>query len=509
MHKGIGNWLVKHAYYDSERLALVYKDKRFTYKQFNERVNELANAFVEMGIRKGERVNALLYNTNEMLESMFACSKIGAIFVPINYRLSVEEVYYIVNDSTGSLFIYDSRMRTLVDELRNKKSSIREYIHVGNNPHDADFLYEEVLSSSSKEEPGYDVALDDVHIMMYTSGTTGRPKGAMLTHGNTLWNAINMMNYLPVQQSDTTIGVAPLFHIGGMSCSVTPLFYKGGTVFLDDVFNPESVLQKIQDERITFMFLVPAMWQALTEVKDFEKYDLSSLRICECGGAPCPIPVIEKFQEKGVEFYEGFGLTETAPFVSLLDSKNSLRKHGSVGKTPMHVEVRIVDEYDRDVPVGDVGELVVKGPNVMKGYWNKPEATREAIRDGWFHTGDLAKFDEENFIYIVDRMKDMIITGGENVYPIEIEQHLYKHPNIREVAVIGYPDQKWGESIKVIASLKDSKNTITLDDIRDYLDGKVARFKLPKQLEVVEELPRNATGKILKMALRERVAQTK
>ncbi|WP_156289678.1 acyl-CoA synthetase [Oceanobacillus salinisoli] len=502
MQNSVGNWLVKHAYYDSDRLALIHHDKRFTYKELNERVNQLANACVSMGVRKGDRVNVLLFNTNEMIESMFACSKIGAIFVPINYRLSVEEVYYIVNDSTGDLFIYDSRMRSLVDELRKKKSSIREYIHVGNDPHQADFLYEETLSNSSKEEPGYDVELDEINMMMYTSGTTGRPKGAMLTNGNMLWNAINAVQYLPFHHTDVTISVAPLFHIGGMNSSATPLLYKGGTVILEDVFNPERILQIIQDEKVSNMFLVPAMWQALTEVENFNDYDISSLRFCSCGGAPCPIPVIEIFQSRGIEFLEGFGLTETSAFVSLLDSKNAIRKHGSVGKTAIHVDVRIVDENDQDVLIGEVGELLVKGPNVMKGYWNKPEETREALKDGWFYTGDLAKFDEEYFIYIVDRKKDMIITGGENVYPIEIEQHLYQHPNIREVAVIGYADKKWGESIKVVASLKDPSKAINLEELHDYLDGKVARFKLPKQFEIVEELPRNATGKILKTVLR-------
>ena len=253
---------------------------------------------------------------------------------------------------------------------------------------------------------------------------------------------------------------------------------------------------------MTCIFMVPAMWQALTEVERFDDYDLSSLKFCMSGGAPCPIPVIQFYQNRGIEFYEGFGLTETAPFVSLLDSKNAVRKNGSVGKAPVHVEIRVVDENDRDVKVGGVGELLVKGPNVMTGYWNKPEATKETIKDGWLYTGDLAKFDEEGFLYIVDRKKDMIISGGENIYPIEIEQHLYKHPNIREVAIIGYPDKKWGESVKAVVSLKDPSKPLTLEDVRSFLEGKIARFKLPKQLEILDALPRNATGKILKTVLR-------
>lgn len=505
MIKGIGSWLVKHSKVCPDRLALVYNERRFTYAEFNERVNRLSHALLNLGVRKGDRVDALLLNTNEMMEAVFACAKIGAIFVPINFRLSVDEVLYIVNDSRAYHFIYDVRMRPLVDQLRLKGSSLQEYIHVGNNPHEEDSLYEELIADASNAEPEFDVVLDDIHLMMYTSGTTGKPKGAMLSHGNTQWNAINCIHSIPSDNSDITLCVAPLFHIGGMSVFTLPLFYKGGTVILDDGFDPSRVLQKIHEERITCIFLVPAMWQALTAVPNFEAYDISSLRFAVSGGAPCPITVIEFYQKRNIPFYEGFGLTETAPFVSILDKENTVRKNGSVGKEPVHTTVRIVDPNDRDVPPGEVGELIVQGPNVMVGYWNKPEATKEAIKNGWFYTGDLAKFDDEGFIYIVDRKKDMIITGGENVYPIEIEQVLYRHENIAEVAIIGYPDEKWGESVKAIVSLKDKSQTITVQDVASFLDGKIARFKIPKQLEVVEALPRNATGKILKNVLRQQI----
>ncbi|MFC4801475.1 long-chain fatty acid--CoA ligase [Neobacillus sp. GCM10023253] len=503
MVQGIGNWLVKHCKVRPDRLALVYNEKRFTYLEFNERVNRLANALLSLGVRKGDRVDALLLNTNEMLEAVFACAKIGAIFVPINFRLSAEEVHYIVNDSRAYHFIYDSRMRPLVDQLRMMKSSLLEYIHVGNQPHYDDLLYEKLLEEASPVEPGFEIGIDDIHLMMYTSGTTGRPKGAMLSHGNTQWNAINFIHNTPVDYSDTTLAAAPLFHIGGMSVFTLPLIYKGGANILIDGFDPVRILQKINDEQVTTLFLVPAMWQALMSVPNFDAYDISSLQFAVSGGAPCPITVIEFFQKRGIPFYEGFGLTETAPFVSILDKENTIRKNGSVGKEPMHTTVRIVDPLDRDVRPGEVGELIVNGPNVMVGYWNKPDETKEAIRNGWFYTGDLAKFDEDGFIYIVDRKKDMIITGGENVYPIEIEQVLYRHPNICEAAIIGYPDEKWGESIKAVVALKDHSQTLTVTDLIQFLDGKIARFKIPKQLEIVEALPRNATGKILKTVLRQ------
>jgi|SRR5690625_214083 len=507
MQNGIGSWLRKHAYFDSNRLALIYQNRRLTYTELNKRVNQLSHALVSLGVRKGDRVDALLFNSNEMVETMFACAKIGAIFTPINFRLSIEEVVYIINDSSANHFVYDERMKELVDGLRERKTSLITYIHVGNKPQHDDLLYEEWIADFPTAEPEYEVQLDDIHLMMYTSGTTGKPKGATLSHGNTLWNAINAVNFLPYYHTDVTLTAAPLFHIGGMSVVTTVMFYQGGTVVLEDVFHPEKILQQIQNEKVTNMFLVPAMWQALTSIENFNNYDLSSVRFFISGGAPCPITIIEFFQNKGIKFFEGFGLTETAPFVCLLDSDNAIRKNGSVGKAPIHTEVKVVDPYDNDLPSGEVGELIVRGPNIMHGYWNNPEATREAIKDGWFYTGDLARIDEEDFVYIVDRKKDLIITGGENVYPIEIEQLLFRHPNIREAAIIGYPDEKWGESIKAVVALKDPETELELDELKDYLEGKIAGFKMPKQLQIVDELPRNATGKILKMVLRDQVRQ--
>lgn len=441
------------------------------------------------------------------METMFACAKLGAIFVPINFRLSPDEVEYIVRDSGGTVFIYDSRLAEVAAAIKERVIDVRHFIQVGQTNGD-DLPYEEVLANASYAEPDFGITLNDPHMMMYTSGTTGRPKGALLTHGNTQWNAVNAIHSIAVESDDVTLTVAPLFHIGGMNIFTTPTLYKGGTVVLDDKFHPISVLETIEKEKVTTLFLVPAMWLALTQVPNFEDYNLSSLRFNISGGASCPITVIEFFQNKGVPFLEGFGLTETAPFVSVLDSKNSIRKNGSVGKPPIHTDIKVVNELGEDVPVGEVGELIVKGPNIFREYWNMPEDTKHAIRNGWFYTGDLAKFDDENFLYIVDRKKDMIITGGENVYPVEVEQVLFRHPNIKEVAVIGYPDDKWGESVKAVIALKDQTELLSLDDIRSFCDGKLARYKIPKQVEIVNELPRNATGKVLKTVLRSRSTET-
>lgn len=503
MINGIGSWLVKHCERRAEKIAIIYNDNRFTYRELNDRVNRLANSLVNLGVRKGDRVNALLFNRNELMEAMFACAKIGAIFVPINFRNSVDEVEYVVRDSGGVIFIYDDRLDTIVDGLKSRISQIHYYIRVGENQTKKDLDFEELLIQANNDETEYVIGLNDAHMMMYTSGTTGRPKGAVLTHGNTQWNAINSLSSLPIDEEMITLTVAPLFHIGGMSIFTTPTLYKGGTVVLQDKFDPQSTLEIIEQEKITSLFLVPAMWLAITQHTKFDQYNLSSLKFNISGGAPCPLTIIEFFQQRGIPFYEGFGLTETAPIICVLDSSNSMRKNGSVGKTPMHTDIKIVDIDDKEVPVGQVGELIVKGPNIFIEYWNKPKETRDAIRNGWFYTGDLAKHDEEGFLYIVDRMKDMIITGGENVYPIEVEQVLFRHPNIKEVAIVGYPDEKWGESVKAVIALKNSAEHMSLIDVRKFCEGKLAPFKIPKQIELVAELPRNATGKVLKISLRE------
>ncbi|HZG71266.1 MAG TPA: AMP-binding protein, partial [Chondromyces sp.] len=271
MPHGIGDWLRKHCERDAEKTAIVFKEKRFTYQQLNDRVNQLAHSLLHIGVRKGDRVNVLLYNSNEMLEVLFACAKLGAIFVPINYRLSANEIEYIVEDSAAHHFIYDEQTKPLVEQLRKRKTRITDYIYVGNHPHEEDHRYEELLSEFPKKEPGYEIRHDDIVMMMYTSGTTGRPKGAMLSHGNIQWNTINYITFLSLAKEDTTLTVAPLFHVGGLNIFTVPMLYIGGTVLLDDQFNPQRTLEMIESEKITTLFLVPAMWQALSEIPNFDE----------------------------------------------------------------------------------------------------------------------------------------------------------------------------------------------------------------------------------------------
>lgn len=363
--------------------------------------------------------------------------------------------------------------------------------------------YDQVLVSGEARPVDIDVVRRDLSCLMYTSGTTGRPKGAMLTHDNHLWNVVNSLSFgRGLREGDVTVTVAPMFHIGGLGIHTLPLLYVGGTNVLLPAFDPVQTLDAMSRERATVQFMVPAMWAALMPVPGFDDFDLSSLELAVSGGAPCPLPVIDFYQGKGLPFQEGFGMTETAPIVSVLDADHVKEEAGSIGRAVFHVEARIADDADKDARVDEVGELVLRGPNVFTGYWGLPEATAEAFRGGWFHTGDLGRMDAEGFITLVDRKKDMIITGGENVYPIEVEQVLYRHPAVREVAVVGVPDIRWGETPVATVTLQEGAEA-TAEELIAYTRDRLAHFKCPTRIEFVSELPRTATGKVLKTVLRQ------
>ncbi len=496
MHPAItmGSWVARHASRKPGKLALVFKDQRVTYAELDARVRQVALGLKESGVRKGDRVAALLMNGLEVIELLLACTHLGAIFLPINFRLGAEEVAFILGDATPEVLVFHEAFAKTVDEAR-AKTLVRTLVQVGP---------EYVALHHGKPT---DVAIEQVEenepaMMMYTSGTTGRPKGALLSHANLLWNDVQVLLSIPARDDDLNYCAAPLFHIGGLNVLTGPMLYRGGTTIIDDKFDPKAALEVMSRARVTCAFMVPAMWGAMAAVPDFDKYDLSSLRYAIVGGAPCPLPVLEFYAARGITFREGFGLTETAPIVCLLAAEDGIRKSGSVGHPATHVEIRVVDEADRDVPRGEPGELVVRAPNVMLGYWNRPEETATALRGGWFHTGDLARVDDEGYVYIVDRKKDMVITGGENVYPVEVEQVLFRHPKVADVAVIGVPDERWGEAVVAVVVLRDESSTLSVAELVEFCEGKLARYKQPRRLEVVKALPRNATGKVLKNELR-------
>ncbi|GAA3238929.1 long-chain fatty acid--CoA ligase [Pseudonocardia petroleophila] len=507
MDRGIGHWVTRRAFLHGERTAFVSGDDHYSYTDVDRRTDQVASALRDLGVRKGDRVAVLLVNSVEFMELLLGCAKIGAITVPINVRLAGPEIGYILADSGADVFAFHEPLADgAVAALAEPGVRVRHRIRVWGPARDGEIGYDAFLSGGAAEPFHGDVDGSDVAFIMYTSGTTGRPKGAMLTHDNLLWNAVNVLGTAHgLRGSDVTVAVAPMFHIGGLGVHTLPLLYAGGTSVILPSFDPVGTLKAMAESRATVQFMVPAMWSALTRVPDFDSYDLSALKLAMGGGSPVPLTVIDFMQQRGVPFSEGFGMTETAPLVSILETDHVTAKAGSIGRVAVHVDARIVDPDDRDLPPDTVGELLVRGRNVFVGYWMKPAATAEAFRSGWFHTGDLGRIDPEGFITLVDRKKDMIISGGENVYPIEVEQVLFQHPGVLDAAVVGGPDEKWGERVVAVVVADPAAGAEpAAEDLIAWCRDRLAHFKCPREVHLVAELPRNATGKLLKTELRKR-----
>jgi fatty-acyl-CoA synthase len=500
------DWLERRNELTPEKEALVDAStgRRFTYRQFNQRANRLANGWrKEWGIQKGDRIAILAKNCPEYLESLFAAAKLGAILVPINIRLVGPELSYILNDCRPKGLIIGVDFVDVISEVEKEIDVYNRLLLDGATGSDM-VPYEEFLGSGEDFTPKLEepVSLDDPHVILYTSGTTGYPKGAIQTHGNILFNSLNANLALDLISSDVTLCGLPLFHTGGLHVMTTPTIHAGGTIVIERAFDAGEALGLIHERRVNTIFFVSTMWLFMSQHKDFQKTDFSGLRLAWTGGAPCPLHVIEAYQKKGVVFRQGYGLTEVGPDAMILPGEDAVRKAGSIGKPPFHSAMRIVDSEDKDVMTGQIGELIFRGPTVTPGYWNKPEATAEALRGGWFHTGDLAIKDEDGYVFIVDRVKDMIISGGENIYPVEIEKIIYQHPKVAEVAVIGIPDDKWGEVGNAIICPKPGE-ILTQEEVINFLQNKLARYKIPKMITFMEALPRNPAGKVLKRVLRE------
>ena len=506
MDHGFGNWATIHASRNPTRPAFVdgATDAVTTWRDLETRTNALADGLRRLGVRRGDRVAMLTLNSVAMMEVYFAVAKLGAISVPINFRLTAREVRYILTDSGASVAFVSTPFATTLAEAA-EGTAVRHRVGV---PVDAERAagvpndYEQLVASGSQDRVVREVGADEVCVIMYTSGTTGRPKGAMLTHGNFTANAVNLQGFgSGLSREDTTISAAPLFHIGALGVHTMPLAYVAGATIVMEAFTPEGWLGLAERHRITKAFNVPAMWAAIAQTESLGSRDLSSLTFAVSGGAPCPLVVIKAMQAAGMAFTEGFGMTETAPAAACLQQEDVVSHAGSIGRPVNLVDFRIVDEAGHEVPTGVVGELTMRGPSVFTGYWDNPVATAEAFRTGWFHTGDLAHVDEEGYYTLVDRKKDMVITGGENVYPIEVEQVIYEHPDVVEVAVIGAPDETWGE-IVVAAVVRREGSTLTEDELMAWTRERIAKFKSPKGIRFVDALPRTATGKVLKRVLR-------
>lgn len=502
----IGEWTTKRAMLQPDSTVIISDDGRtFTYGEFNSRVNSAANAMPGMGVSRGDRIAVLLPNVPEFLELWFATAKTGAIMVPLNYRLAPPEIEYILEDCGATALAYAPDFAEQVEEIRSRAKDVNTYLCVGGEGQEDDLVYDDWVSKALETEPATDPkpTLDDPHFIMYTSGTTGHPKGAILTHGNTHWNAINGVLAYQLSQNETNLVATPLYHIAGLSAGATPTIFSGGRVILMKYFNPDEALRMIESHKVTSMFGIPSMFQMMADCEHFDTTDFTSVRFLIVGGAPCPVPLIERYLSKGVAFNQGYGLTETAPGVTALPVEDALRKRGSAGKPLFYVDVDIVDDADMQVDRGELGEIVIQGSNVFQGYWNKPRETEEALKYGWFHTGDVGYFDSEGYLYVTDRKGDMIISGGENIYPVEVENVIRSNPKVADVGVVGLPDPAWGESPLAVVVLKSGERATT-EELIEYCRDKLARFKTPKKVVFADDLPRNSTGKVLKKELREK-----
>jgi fatty-acyl-CoA synthase len=504
----VGEWVYKRALTDpngpflkeSERV-----DRRYNNRQFNERVNRTANAFISRGIVPGDRITVVMLNSSEFLEIYFACAKIGAIMVPVNFRLAVPELLYIFNDCAPKILVYSSDFAEKIAQVKQQGAVIPSIFRLGPDEAEDDPSFTDFVAGHPDSEPApvRDVGDNDPLVIMYTSGTTGDPKGVMISHTNITFHAIHNLLGYGVNRTFVSLVTAPLFHIGALSAAANPVIYAGGSLVLKRFFNASEIIKLIAAEKINYMFAVPVMYQMMAEAAEWEAADFSHVRYFIAGGAPIPVPLIRKYQdEKGIKFAQGYGLTETGR-LSSLPIDDSIRKAGSVGKEEFHVIMRIVDTDGNDVPPGQTGEIIVKGPNVFVGYWNKPEETAKAVRDGWFFTGDMGRKDEEGFLYIAGRKVEMIISSGENIYPSEVEKAIQSIPQVKEAAAVGMPDPRRGEVVAAFVSLK-RPDSLTEQDLIDKISDKIAGFKLPKKVFFVEEFPRNVSGKIVKKELKKR-----
>jgi O-succinylbenzoate-CoA ligase len=507
----IGLLLTKRAHLNPTLEAVydVATQRRFSYAEANQRCNRTANALRDMGVVKGDRVGLLLMNSMEFFESFLAIAKLGAVCVPLNWRLVADELEFILADAGVSTLIFGEEFLQAVTDLEARPklrgegegaSHIRNFLQVGGATAPFAQDYTATCEAAADAEPEIVAHDRDELYIMYTSGTTGLPKGVVHTHETALWGSITVGFTSELRHGDRYIVALPLFHVGALT-PMTSNVHRGLTSLILRAFDPTLVWQLIETERVDNMLAVPAMLNFMLQVPEHATADRSSLRWIMSGAAPVPVALIEQYAKLGIDIHQVYGMTESCGPACLTSPEDAMAKIGSTGKPFFHTEVRVVDDDGNDVAPGGVGEVWIAGPHVMKEYWNRPDATAETLAGGWLHSGDVASIDADGCIYIQDRKKDMIISGGENVYPAEVENVILTHDHVADVAVIGQPSAKWGESALAIVVRGDA--ALQAQDVLDHCQDKLARFKQPRAVEFVDEIPRNPSGKILKRVLRE------
>ncbi|MEV4340801.1 long-chain fatty acid--CoA ligase [Streptomyces sp. NPDC049590] len=505
LNQGIGSWPARRARKTPDRVAVVHEERAWTYRELHERVLRLAHALRGLGIERGDRVAYLGPNHPVFLETLFAAGVLGAVFVPLNTRLTAPELAYNLSDSGSTVLVHGPEQAEAA-RAAAEEAGVRHRIALARPDDDGALAYEELLTGGQTGPLDEAVALDDPCMIMYTSGTTGRPKGAVLSHGNVTWNSVNVLVDTDLAGDEVTLVVAPLFHTAGLNMTCLPTLLKGGRVVLLGSFDAERVLELIESLRVTCMFGVPTMYDAMAARPRWASTDLSSLRTLNCGGAPVPARTIAAYLDRGLAFSQGYGMTEASPGVLYLDKEQARAKAGSAGVPHFFTDTRLVLPDGSDARPGERGEILVQGPNVMTGYWSRPEDTEAAFTDdGWLRTGDVARVDADGYAYIVDRVKDMFVSGGENVYPAEVEAVLLTHPAVAECAVVGVPDPVWGEVGRAVVVL-DSGAHADEAGLLGHLRGRLAAYKIPKSLVVTGSLPRTASGKIVKSVVRDTYA---
>jgi fatty-acyl-CoA synthase len=499
--QGLGSWTRRRARMTPDKAALVQDDRTTTYADLHRDATLLAQGLRQRGVGRGDRVAFLGLNSVELVAAMFATAKLAAVFVPVNTRLAPPELAYVLEHSgAGTLLAEDVFAGAVAaPEVAALGLDPVRFSRAGGRGLD------ELLAGSAEgaiEEVDEPVGLNDIFMIQYTSGTSGRPKGVMLTHGNIVWNVYNLLVDIDLGSEEIALVTAPLFHTAALNQVLFPTVLKGGTSLLEAKFDPVHAIDLIESERVSLLFGVTSMYLALAAAPRFAEADLSSLRLALSGGAPIPEALLRTWLDRGLMIVQGYGLTEASPGTTMLRAADGVRKLGSAGTSCFFTDVRVVDLTGDDVPLGKPGEVLVSGPNVTAGYWRDEEATARAFTGEWLHTGDLATVDDEGHLRIVDRLTDMYISGGENVYPAEVEQALHSHPDVAECAVIGVPDERWGEVGRAFVVLRGDA-AVTEAELVAHLDGRLARYKLPRSVEFVPELPHNASGKLLKSRLRE------
>lgn len=473
---------------------------RLSFADLDERAGRAATSIAGLGVQLGQRVGLLAHNRLEFLDVFFGAPKGGYIVVPLGTRLTAPEISAIAVDCDMTALVYERSFEPLVAEVRARRPGLVTVV-----------LDDDALMSSSQILQRQKGAPDDLWCLLYTSGTTGRPKGVKLTHRMMVWNGFNTVSSWGLREDDVSPLFTPLYHAGGLGAFLIPMIAVGGRVVLHRAFDPAEVWREIEAEKATVVLGVPTIWKILLEDPAFANANLSSLRWLISGGAPLPLYIIEAYQKRGLVFRQGFGMTEAGVNCFAMTNADSVRKAGSIGRPMPFMEVRLSDPHGRDVPTGEVGEMLFRGPHVCAGYWNNPEATHAAFdSDGWFHTGDLARRDEEGFFYVAGRIKDMFISGGVNVYPAEIEGCLLLHPNVRDAAVCAIEDPRWGETgvaFVVENGSQDGEAEARARDIASFLKERLAPYKVPRAFVFVPELPRTVYGKVVKGTLRDDLAR--